>query len=64
MTQCPKFSIQTPTLPPNMHKKFTEDGKFGMQNNQLPTKNLVELKDNSKRFHEFSSSLIWKVKYR
>ena len=30
-----------------MHQKLTEHGKYWMQNNQLPTKIPVELKDNS-----------------
>lgn len=30
----------------SMHGKLTEPGKFCLQNNHLPTKNLVELKDN------------------
>jgi hypothetical protein len=30
-----------------MHQKLTKHGRFGKQNNQLPTKSHVELKDNS-----------------
>ena len=30
-----------------MHLKLTQHGRFCKQNNQLPTKNLNELKDNS-----------------
>ena len=39
--------VQTSTLTPSMHPKLTEHGKLCMRNNQLPTKTLVELKDNS-----------------
>ena len=35
------------TLTSSMHQKFTEHGTFCIQNNQLPTKSPVELKDNS-----------------
>ena len=41
------FYVQTSTLRPRMHQKLTNHGKFCMQNNQLPTKSHVELKDNS-----------------
>jgi hypothetical protein len=41
------FFIQTSTLPPRMHQKFTKHGRFYKQNNQLPTKSHDELKDNS-----------------
>jgi hypothetical protein len=41
------FYIQTSTSPPRMHHKLTKHGKFCKQNNQLPTKTHVELKDNS-----------------
>jgi hypothetical protein len=41
------FFIQTSTLPPGMHQKLTKHGRFCRQNNQLPTKTHVELKDNS-----------------
>jgi hypothetical protein len=41
------FYVQTSTLPPRMHQKLTKHGKFCKQNNQLPTKTHVELKDNS-----------------
>ena len=42
-----KFIIQTSTSTPGMHQKLTEHGKDFMQNNNLPTKTLVKLKDNS-----------------
>jgi hypothetical protein len=41
------FYVKTSTLPPRMHQKLTEHGKICKQNNQLPTKSHVELKDNS-----------------
>jgi hypothetical protein len=41
------FFVQISTLPPRMHHKFTKHGRFCKQNNQLPTKTHVELKDNS-----------------
>jgi hypothetical protein len=41
------FFIQTSTLPPSMHRKSTEHGRYYTKNNQLPTKSHVELKDNS-----------------
>jgi hypothetical protein len=41
------FFVQTSTLPPRMHQKLTKPGRFCKQNNQLPTKSHVELKDNS-----------------
>jgi hypothetical protein len=41
------FYLQTSTLPPRMHHKLTKHGRFCKQNNQLPTKTHVELKDNS-----------------
>ena len=41
------FYVQTSTLPPRMHHKLTKHGRFCEQNNQLPTKTHVELKDNS-----------------
>jgi hypothetical protein len=40
------FFVQTSTLPPHMHQKLTKHRKFCKQNNQLPTKTHVELKDN------------------
>jgi hypothetical protein len=39
--------LQTSTLPPRMHHKLTKHGRFCKENNQLPTKTHVELKDNS-----------------
>ena len=36
-------------LPPRMHHKLTKHGRFCKQNNQLPTKTHVELKDNSNK---------------
>jgi hypothetical protein len=33
-------------LPPRMHQKLTKHGRFCKQNNQLPTRSHVELKDN------------------
>jgi hypothetical protein len=39
--------LQTSTLPPRMHHKLTKHGRFCKQNNQLPTKTHVELKENS-----------------
>jgi hypothetical protein len=47
MNQYRMFFVQTSTLPPHMHQKLTKHGKFYKQNNQLPTKSHVELKDNS-----------------
>jgi hypothetical protein len=41
------FFVQTSTLPPRMHHKLTKHGRFYKQNNQLPTKTHVELKDDS-----------------
>jgi hypothetical protein len=41
------FFVQTSTIPPCMHQKLTKHGRFCKQNNQLPTKSHVELKDNS-----------------
>jgi hypothetical protein len=41
------FFVQTSTLPPRMHQKLTKHGRFCKQNNQLPTKTHVELKNNS-----------------
>jgi hypothetical protein len=41
------FFVQTSTLPPRMHHKFTKHGRFCKRNNQLPTKTHIELKDNS-----------------
>jgi ribosomal protein S30 len=41
------FYVKTSTLPPRMHQKLTKHGKICKQNNQLPTKSHVELKDNS-----------------
>jgi hypothetical protein len=41
------FYLQTSTLPPRMHHKLTKHGRLCKQNNQLPTKTHVELKDNS-----------------
>jgi hypothetical protein len=41
------FYFQTSTLPPRMHHKLTKHGRFCKQNNQLPTKIHVELKNNS-----------------
>jgi hypothetical protein len=41
------FFVQTSTLPPRMHHKLTKHGRFCKQNNQLPIKTHVELKDNS-----------------
>jgi hypothetical protein len=41
------FFAQTSTPPPRMHQKLTKHGRFCKQNNQLPTKTHVELKDNS-----------------
>jgi hypothetical protein len=41
------FFVQTSTLPPRMHQELTKHGRFYNQNNQLPTKSHVELKDNS-----------------
>jgi hypothetical protein len=41
------FYVQTSTLPSRMHQKLTKHGRFCKQNNQLPTKTRVELKDNS-----------------
>jgi hypothetical protein len=41
------FYLQTSTLPPRMHHKLTKHGRFCKQNNHLPTKTHVELKDNS-----------------
>jgi hypothetical protein len=43
------FFVQTSTLPPWMHHKLTKHGRFCKQNNQLPTKTHVELKDNSNK---------------
>jgi hypothetical protein len=40
-------SFKPPPSTPGMHQKLTEDGKDFMQNNTLPTKTLVKLKDNS-----------------
>jgi hypothetical protein len=36
-----------------MHHKLTKHGRFCKQNNQLPTKTRVELKDNSNIFIPF-----------
>jgi len=47
MNQFRMFFMQTATPPPRMHQKLTKHGKFCKQNNQLPTKTRVELKDNS-----------------
>ena len=47
MNQYIMFFVQTSTLPPRMHHKLTKHGRFCKQNNQLPTKTHVELKDNS-----------------
>jgi hypothetical protein len=41
------FFVQTSTPPPRMHQKLTNHERFYKQNNQLPTKNHDELKDNS-----------------
>jgi hypothetical protein len=46
MNQYRMFYVQTSTLPPRMHHKLTKHGRFCKQNNQLPTKTHVELKDN------------------
>jgi hypothetical protein len=37
--------VQTSTLPPRMHQKLPKHGRFCKQNNQLPAKSHVELKD-------------------
>ena len=47
MNRYRKFYLQTSTLPPCMHHKLTKHGRFCKQNNQLPTKTRVELKDKS-----------------
>jgi hypothetical protein len=47
MDQYRKFFIQTSTPTPSMHRKHHGHGKFCIHNNQLPTRTLVELKDNS-----------------
>ena len=47
MNQHRKFFIRTSTPAPSMHWKLTEYGKYCMQNNQLASKTLVGLKDNS-----------------
>ena len=41
------FFVQTSTLPARMHQNLTKHGRFCKENNQLPTKSHVELKDNS-----------------
>ena len=40
-------SFKPPHSPPSMDRELTEHEQFCMQNNQLPTKTMVELKDNS-----------------
>jgi hypothetical protein len=59
--------VQTSTLPPHMHQKLTKHGRFYKQNNQLFTKNHVELEDNSIIWNTFfltkccrSTKGIWK----
>jgi hypothetical protein len=47
MNQYGMFFVQTSTLPPRMHQKLTKHGRFCKQNNQLPIKSHVEIKDNS-----------------
>jgi hypothetical protein len=54
MTRYRMFYVQTSTLPPRMHQKLTKHGKFGQQNNQLPTKSHVELEDNPSMLITFS----------
>jgi hypothetical protein len=46
------FYVQTSTLPPRMHQKLTKHGRFCKQNNQLPTKTHVELKDDSISYYK------------
>ena len=41
------FIIQTFTPTPSMYQKLTKRGKYCMQDNQLPTKTLVEWNENS-----------------
>jgi hypothetical protein len=53
MNRYKMFFVQTSTLPPRMHHKLTKHGRFCKQNNQLPTKTHVELKDNSIAVDEF-----------
>jgi hypothetical protein len=45
--------VQTSTLPPCMHQELTKHGRFYKQNNQLPTKSHVELKDNSNNLPQY-----------
>ena len=56
MNQYRMFYLQTSTLPPRMHHKLTKHERFCKQNNQLPTKSNVELKDNS-NIHTFNTGL-------
>jgi hypothetical protein len=53
------FFIQTFTSTQNLHWKPTEHGKFSKQNNQLPTKTPIELKDNSIAALKFRQFTIW-----
>jgi hypothetical protein len=46
-TRCRLFCAQTSTPHLSMHRILTEHGRWCMQNNQLPPKSHVKLKDNS-----------------
>ena len=48
MNQYRMFFVQTSTLPPSMHQKISEHGKYCLQNNQLSTQRHIKLEDNSK----------------
>ena len=61
MNQYRMFFVQTSILPPRMHHKLTKHGGFCKQNNQLPTKTHVELKDNSINFQSSKSVLTFNM---
>jgi hypothetical protein len=50
MNQFKMLFIQTSTLTPSTQQKLVEHGMFCMQNNQLPTKTLVESKVTQKHY--------------
>ena len=57
MSQYRMVFFQTPMLTPIIHWRLTEHGNICMQINQLPTKTLVELQDNSNSYYSISKSV-------
>ena len=51
-----KLSVQTSSLPPRVHRNVLNMERCWKQNNQLPTKRRVELKDNSRVLQGVNSS--------